>query len=282
MNHFAEIIKEKSVQETYNEQHTDKKDKIHGWLTWFLISIILAFAINLISLIGGDYDATGMNSLQRISSGLVWQVSWFVFLCQSQQVNSLFPKEERKLFKRDKILLFTIVVTALIWLLSIFVFAFHEGMKQQSYVIDESTLGINEYTDRLVSFEPPEGLTVEKYAGSDGNIYFFLNDDNKDISVTVYGAWDENDTPEYFEETMQSWADDYFDDFEYFVNEEQDGFLNGNKFRLKTLQYYSEPVLEWTFVLIFDKETGKCCVISYFSSLESNHLKELINSVRFK
>ena len=242
--------------------------------------LIIIFISNLFSLIGGDYESTGFNSLLQIISRLSWQLIWFFYLSYSEQVKSLFPKNERKLFKRDKILLFTIVSPELIWLFSIFVFAFSEGYQKELYSIEDKALAVNEYTDGLIIFKCPDGLMVEKQEMDDGDIFYTLNDE--EISITIYSAYDDTDTQEYFEKIMQDWSDESFNDFEYDVKEDQYEFLNGNSFYLKILQYDTEPVIKWTFSLIFNKETSKCCVISYYSMTDTDHLKELINSIRFK
>ena len=94
--------------------------------------LILAIITNLLALLGGDYASSGFSSLPQIIGRVFWQIIWFFYLSHSEQVKSLFPKEEQKLLKRDKILLFSIVAPAVIWLISIFVFSFSQGFVEQT------------------------------------------------------------------------------------------------------------------------------------------------------
>jgi len=245
--------------------------------------LIIAFATNLLSLIVGDYEPTGFNSFAQIISRLIWQIIFFLYLSYSVQVESLFPKEERKLFKRDKLIIFSIVTPVIVWLILTFSGAFIHGiaeeMQQNNYTISEDSLSVNEYTDSRIIFECPNELSIEKYENEDDIFYVLYQDD---ISMTIYSTFDDEDTIDYFEECMQSWADESFNDFEYDVTDERYEVLFGNSFYLKTLQYYSEPVFEWSFVLLFNSETGKCCVVSYYSTTDTDYLQEVIHSIRFK
>jgi len=247
--------------------------------------LIIVFIFNLLFLIGGDYESTGFYSLAETIRSLIWGVIWFMYLTYSEQVKELFPKKQRTIYTRDKILLLAIVGPVFIWLLYSFALGFALSFKEgydsaiEEMIIEERTLSENEYTDGRIIFQCPDGLNIEKFEEEDEIIYVLSQDD---ISITIYSAFDNTDTPEYFEEIMQGWSEESLNDFEYVVKEDQHDFLNGNSFYLRALQYETEPVIKWTFSLLFNKETGKCCVISYYSMTDTDHLKELINSIRFK
>ena len=247
--------------------------------------LIIVFIINVIFLIGGEYESKGVFSLSETIRSLIWGVIWFLYLTHSEQVKRLFPKKQRTIFTRDKLLLTAIVGPVIIWLFFSFVLGialgFKEGLSQinKEKLIDERTLSENEYTDGLIIFECPDGLIAEKQEMDDGDTFYTLYND--DVSITIFSAYDENDSPEYFEKIMQDWTNDSFSDFEYDVEKDRHELLNGNSFYLKTLQYETYPVIKWTFSLLFNKETGGCCVISYYSMTDTDYLKELINSIRF-
>jgi hypothetical protein len=242
--------------------------------------LIFAFSSNLITLLSGEFDTEGLFTQKRIIYHLFWGIIWFWYLCQSKQVNSLFPKVKRKMYKQDKILLFSTVTPCIIWVISIFSLAFFQEYKINEFTINENELSINEYTDERIIFEKPWGLTVEKQY-NDTETYFSLSHEDK-IAITLYSVYDNNDAQEYFNECMQSWRDKDLDDFEYDIIDETHYISNGNSIYQKTLQYNAEPVIEWSFVVMFNKETEKCCVISYFSVVEIDYLSKLITSIRFK
>lgn len=245
--------------------------------------LIIVIITNLISLIGGNYESSGSNSLSRITISIIWQIIWLIYLSQSKLVEELFPKKERKIFKRDKIILFSIITPVIIWTISIFVFSFVQNFTNQSEnqenVINQIKLSSNEYTDGRIVFEKPTGLVVEKMV--DKNETFYKLTEGENVSMTIYSTFDKTDTKEYFDECMSSWADKAFEDFEFDIKEEQNYFQNKNSIYLKTLQYNSEPIIQWTFVILFNKETSKCCVLSCYSINETEFLSDLINSIRF-
>ena len=245
--------------------------------------IIIVFITNLFVVLLGDYELSGFNSLSQTIIGLIWQVIWFIYLTRSKLLKELFPKQKRRLLKRDKIILISIVAPSIIWLISILAFNFSQNNTTQSQpnqnTFTESNLSFNEYTDGRIIFVKPVGLSIEKLT-EDNETFFELTQDEK-ISMTLYSTFDNTDTQEYFEECLRAWADKSFEDFEFNVINQQNYFQNGSSIYLKTLQYNSEPIIEWTFVILFNKETSKCCILSCFSENEIEFMSDLINSIRF-
>jgi len=250
------------------------------------IYVIAVFVTNLIGLLGGELESNGtsLGSVSRAVRSLIWGIIWFIYLCQSEQVKTLFPKENRKLLKRDKIMIFSIIAPVIIWFIATFALAFGQSFvsqKQiQKYTISESALSFNEYTDGRIIFEKPLGFLVEKMT-EENEVFFRLNQGDE-VSMTIYSAFDNTDTQEYFEETMYAWSDKSFEDFEFDITNDKHYLRNSNSIYLKTLQYNSEPIIEWTFILIFNQETTKCCLISCFSTIETGFLSDFIDSIRFK
>jgi hypothetical protein len=139
---------------------------------------------------------------------------------------------------------------------------------------------MNEYTDGRIIFACPIGIIAEKQIVNNETCFSLTGGDH--INMVLYSTFDDNDTKEYFEECMQNWKDRYFDYFQYEIINETHYVSNGNSVYQKTLQYYSEPVIDWSFVIIFNKKTSKCCLISCFSTKETDCLDEVITSIRFK
>ena len=244
---------------------------------------IIAFCSNLFVLAVGEFEPTGLNTLSKILSRLIFQAIGFLYLSYSEQVISLFPEKKRVMYKRDKIFLSSIVAPMAIWFLFSFGVGIYERIKEDrfydKYFINENVLSVNVYTDGLIIFEQPEGLFLEKHE-TDGDVYYILH--NEAVSITIYSTFDDTDTQEFFEDIMADWADEDFEDFDYDIVDYQHLILNDNSVYLITFIYHSEPVVEWSFMMMFNKETSKCCIISYFSTVETNYLEELIYSIRFK
>ena len=197
----------------------------------------------------------------------------FLYLTYSNQIQILFPKEQHKVFKIDKIIIAIVALTIIIpYVIVIF--------RNDSTVFTLLAVSENEYTDGRIVFEKPLGLPVEKM--TEGNETFFRLTQNDKISMTIYSAFDNTDTQEYFDKTMSTWSDKTFEDFEFDIKDEQHYIRNGNSIYFRTLQYFSEPTIEWTFVVIFNKETSKSCLLSCFSIIETEFMSDLIESIRFK
>lgn len=70
------------------------------------IMVTVIMLTNIAILCIGDLDDSGLNSAQRICQTLIWNAVWLIYLSKSEQVERLFPREERKVYKRDFFLLF--------------------------------------------------------------------------------------------------------------------------------------------------------------------------------
>jgi len=249
--------------------------------------LIIAFATNLLNLIVGDYEVSEINT---VIIPLIWQVIWFIYLSQSNLVEELFPQKERKLFKRDKILLFSIITPIVIWTILVFVLSLSQGVINQSTNQDatnKSELAYNEYTDGRIIFENPDGMVVEKVI--QGGRTFHQLTDNDNTSIVIYSEIDDTDTKEYFDEYIQAIAEEAFRDSKYKIKDEQHYFRNGNSVYMKTLLFDSESMIfesesikQSTFVMLFNKETSTCCILTCGSENDPEFLPDLINSIRFK
>jgi hypothetical protein len=246
--------------------------------------LILLFFSNILALYGGMESGFEENSFfgssTQIARSLIFSVIWFLYLMLSKQVNEVFPKQNRVVYKRDKILFGLIILIPILYLSFVLLFSFISEKNKQSNVFTGIELNANEYSDGRIAFEKPDGFVVEKMV--DGNDLFYRLTQGESISMTIYSTFDTKDTKEYFEECMSTWADTTFVDFEYNIEEEKNYSQNNNSIYLKTLEYNSEPILKWSFAVLFNKETGKCCVISCYSRNEVGFLSELIDGIRFK
>lgn len=70
------------------------------------IVVTVVMLTNIVILLIGDLDESGLGSAQRICQTLIWNVIWLIYLSKSEQVERLFPREERKVYKRDFLLFF--------------------------------------------------------------------------------------------------------------------------------------------------------------------------------
>ncbi len=242
--------------------------------------LIVIFLSNVLVLFGGEEDSVGS---YRLLKALFWSVIWFVYLCVSKQVNELFPKRNRKIYKRDKYLIATIIAIPLIYFASILGDVFMASYQAQQSRI-ESTLKSGELSDGRVAFILPTEFLAEKQINDDGETYFTMSLDNGG-SATVYSGYADEDIPDDFSECMNNWRDQEMDDFDFVVISQNSEIVNGNIIQVKSLQYHADPILEWTFSLIYNTDKKICCLISYYHIEDGetpNYFDEIASSVRFK
>ena len=259
----------------------------HNAVTLGKIHLILVFIENLLILIVGYFEegnVGGIGSDNRAIAGITSSGIWFAYLCLSKQVNELFPKEKRTLYKRDKYLFWIIIGVPCLYLLLIAGYAIKGGIDtaiQEQYLIEESTLKSYEYTDGMIAFKAPSGFSVEKQTVYEQTCFVILKD--YDISIIMSSASDGWDTQNYFDEMMTACIPKSFKEFEYEVENEYHHVEKENSIYMRKCKYLAGP--EWTFFLIFNKATSKCCFISCYNveGVESdNYYYEIINSIRFK
>lgn len=112
--------------------------------------IIVIFISNLLTLLSGDMEDVGWGSLSQVVKGSVWGLIRFVYLSVSNQVAELFPKENRRIFKRDKYFAGSLLtIPALLFFIYLFVFLGNIGITP----LISSDAG--EYTDEVVAFRVP-------------------------------------------------------------------------------------------------------------------------------
>ncbi|MDR0895544.1 MAG: DUF2569 family protein [Prevotellaceae bacterium] len=76
--------------------------------------VIMMLIINAITLLIGEQETA--QRMINIAFSLVWGVVWLAYLLFSEQVNELFPAQQRKLYLPDKILLAIVFGVPLLWI----------------------------------------------------------------------------------------------------------------------------------------------------------------------
>lgn len=242
--------------------------------------VIIIFLSNSLILLSGEYEESGLGSLSQIVKALAWGIIWFTYLCVSEQVLDLFPKEGRKIPERDKYIVGSLVAIPLLLIGMVLLISL--GSRVPS--IDTSSLSADESTDGKIIFRMPDKLLCEKIDTLDNVYHSFAQGDS--IWGTIVGVYDTNSSEEYFKECVDSWRDPYLDGYDFSVINTSSGVINRNIMRTQIVRYITQPEILWTFATLFSPETGKACIVSLYTTtrgIESGEaLKKLLNSVRFK
>lgn len=242
--------------------------------------IIVIFISNLLALLSGDMEDVGWGSLPQVVKGLLWSLIWFIYLSVSNQVAELFPKENRRIFKRDKYFAGSLLtIPALLFLIYLFVFLGNIGITP---VISSDE---GEYTDEVVAFRVPDYVACEKIDSIPDTIYHSFESGDS-IVGTVMGVYDTNTTESYFKECLDSWRDESLDGYDFTVSDISTRQVNHNMLRMQSVEYVTDPRLVWTFAVLYSPETGKACIVSCLAAIPVEQAESLVNGIlhtmRFK
>jgi hypothetical protein len=254
--------------------------------------IVVCFVGNLLIILTNRYETDSyVNNAPQVIRSTIWTIIWFVYLLKSEQVNAIFPKGERKILLFDKCLWAAIIVPILLW----FILAISVGISKgvtvaQSPIIEETSLDFFEYTDKRIAFKCPISYKVEK-RDIENDVCYILTSEIDNIvesSITIYSTFDNTDTQTYFKQCIEGWQDKSLTDTEYKYSVLYDNHResNGNSLYQQKSFYKSYDSsnfdIYWTFTIVFNKKTIKCCVISCYSISNDTSIDEIINSLRFK
>ena len=76
--------------------------------------LAILFLSNCVPYIVGSSEETVLSNYGRIFFSFTWFIVWFVYLTLSSQVNRAFPKEERRFYKMDIVILIIVIVVPVV------------------------------------------------------------------------------------------------------------------------------------------------------------------------
>lgn len=244
--------------------------------------IVSVFAINLFTLIMGGYEDSGIGSISQLVRSLVWGVVWFCYLTFSKQVKSVIPKEYRKVWKQDYLLLALLVVVPIVT----FAQGYYEVTNRYQN-IPNIELAENERTDGFAIFTVPEGFECKEVIRDD-NKYFNLFSEDGSVYLIVYGCYDEPDkTKEELLDTVFVGlnGEDLDELYSYEIIDDGNTVINGFPcyYRVKRWAVDDEYFYYYCYRLyiLWDDESDLCCVIRCYDWNDDSYLEELLHSVRF-
>lgn len=237
-------------------------------------------ASNILVLIGGDFEPAGFGSLRTTVSSFCWSIIWVLYFIFSEQVNRLFPKETRKIYLRDKIIIVLLIMPMLFG----FAYVYHLNSSGTSIEIAESSLAPDERTDGVIAFTVPDDYTCEVVPTDELTVFNLSNDD---CNIMIIGAVDMDNSPENAETYFTALKDEDAADWRetcIYENVETKGKLATYHRTYK----YTDPneaflPVKWDVYVIFDDATGKVAVVSsWFAFSAYSNIEEVVNSIRFK
>ena len=255
---------------------------------WGKTYVALVFLINLFVLISGSTEENGLQSVTQVVRSVIWGIIWFLYLTFSNQVQDVLPKSFRKVSSTDWALVAASVLLP--------VFLFIVGYSQINSLVDSRTnqetelrkteLSYNQRTDGRVIFTIPDSFECESQVvdieGTSATVFSINNDEIG--SCTMCSDYDSDKSIENFDSYWNSWKDE--DIRNYSTDNVNRGTINvnGNDCLYRVTKHYVNGVyVYWRYYLLFDDETGKVFVASFYDLNNStNYVDELLESVIFK
>lgn len=234
---------------------------------------ILTLLINILSSIGTEKELIGF-SIFNIIPPLIW----FFYLTFSTQVKDRFPKEVRKLSKKDYTILAFFIITAI----TLFCAGVNEFNTRTNQLIKETDLSENERSDGRVIFKIPTGFTISEKHIINNLTIFSLKSENND-AIIITSNLDTDTSQENFNKSWESAQIDELSKCELKEIKDETIKINDNLCILRTSRYQSPTPVTWQFALIFHKFTNKVCMVSYYTFNDNqNEFENFLKSIRFE
>lgn len=246
------------------------------------VYIIAVFVSNIIALLSSEFEETGIGSMPRLIRSLIWSIIWFLYLTLSEQVKNIIPKSYRKLFSHDYYITAAFVIVPLFMLGIGIADIQSQHDKIEAQFISSTDLAYNEYTDGRIVFTKPDGFTCKKQEIDDPKIILFDLELSDCAWIRICSDYDSDITAKNFNSYWENWKDSELEEYSYkeILNEKRS--INGNPYFIKTIQYETENPIKWHYALLFNTQTGKVCLLSYYQFGNSeNYLEIILKSIRF-
>lgn len=237
--------------------------------------IIVEFATNLFALLVGEHEDTGFQLLRS----LFWSVIWFSYLSYSKQVQEVIPKEYRKRTKLDYIIVAVMVFVPLF----AFGFAFCKAYQTQSdygEYIENTSLKYGEHTDGIVAFTLPQGFECDSSYYED--LLVFLLSHSDEVSISLVSAYDSDRSDKNINQCWRETEDEGLAAFQKEIIVDEKRIVNSIPYSYKVTRYHiGDTYYFWRFILLFDEDSSKMCLISCYDSGSESYVSELLESIRF-
>ena len=243
--------------------------------------LVYVFAVNLFSLMNGlgDEIPSGIGSNTRLARSLIGGIVWFIYLTFSRQVKEVIPIRYRRTHSIDWYILVGIIVIPLLCMALGVREVLHSREASEATLIQEADISDNERTDGRVIFTIPDDYSCnsENYNG----VTVFRIENSKS-EITLCSDYDADESMKNIMEYWSSWESDEIKKYPSSLIDNEKRTINGNSVFYRAKRYDVDgTMLFWRFILIFEKQSSKICVLSSYDYEDDEYLMNLVNSIRF-
>lgn len=243
--------------------------------------VVLCFASNLLGLItmdGGDNSTKVVTSMIR---SIIWCCIWFIFLCNSNQVERLIPVSYRKTKTRDWIIIAAVILLPFICIGLGIASEKQSRTETETAAISNLTLSSNQFTDGRIVLTLPNGVDCEESMAENTKV-FSVSDPETGAEVTIVSDYDNEITKKNFNQYWRGWKSDELNGLKYDVVKDDKQTNENITVFYKLVRIKVDNPVDWEFALVFDQKTGKVCLVSGYSSAEGDSpVAYIINNLEF-
>ena len=243
--------------------------------------VILCFASNLLALFVSDGEVGSDKMVLRMIRSIIWCCIWFIFLCSSNQVQSIIPKSYRRTKTRDWIIIATVVLLPFICIGLGIASEKKSHTETETIALTNLSLGANQFSDGRVILSVPDGVDCDETMAENTKV-FSLSDAETGAEVTIVSDYDTDVTKKNFNQYWRGWKSDELDNIDYAVVKDEKKSNDDVTVFYKLIRANVENPVDWEFALVFHHASGKVCLISGYSSSETNSpVAYIINNLKF-
>lgn len=243
--------------------------------------VVLCFASNLLGLITMDGGATSNKAVTSMIRSIIWCCIWFIFLCNSAQVERLIPIGYRKTKTRDWIIISAVILFPLICIGLGISTEKKTHSETETAALANLTLSQNQFTDGRIVLTLPSGVDCEETLAENTKV-FSVSDPETGAEVTVVSDYDNDMSKKNFNQYWRGWKSDELNSLEYDVVKDDKQSNENITVFYKLIRIKVEDPVDWEFALVFDHKPGKVCLVSGYSSAQGNSpVAYIINNLKF-
>lgn len=243
--------------------------------------VVLCFASNLLGLFATDGEVGSDKIITRLIRSIIWCCIWFIYLCNSYQVESLIPGSYRKTKTRDWIIIAAVVLLPFTCIGLGVASDKKTHAETEAVALSNLNLDNNQFTDGRIVLTIPNGTDCDE-SMAEGTKVFTISDAETGADVTVVSDYDTDITKKNFNNYWRGWKSDELDEIQYEVIKDDKKSTEDITVFYKLIRAELENPVDWEFALVFHHRTGKVCLISGYSSAEYNSpVAYIINNIRF-
>ncbi|TGG40794.1 MULTISPECIES: hypothetical protein [Bacteroidales] len=243
--------------------------------------VILCFASNLLALFVSDGEVGSDKMVLRMIRSIIWCCIWFIFLCSSNQVQNIIPKSYRRTKTRDWIIIATVVLLPFICIGLGIASEKKSHTETETVALTNLSLGANQFSDGRVVLSVPDGVDCDETMAENTKV-FSLSDAETGAEVTIVSDYDTDVTKKNFNQYWRGWKSDELDNIDYAVVKDEKKSNDDVTVFYKLIRVNVENPVDWEFALVFHHASGKVCLISGYSSSETNSpVAYIINNLKF-